>query len=601
MKRFTQKFFLLAMGLMLSVGANAQGDGIKHRFPQVNYTMKSSGKTIEAFVPAWDINMYNSQYPGCLRLQITEVIHEDLANKKNSEYNCKIVYRLGILSDLSDFNQTSSSTEVTYTGFSKTREYDNDDTYYELDDNGNPIKKTVTENAGYVQYSDYIDINTYDKGTWFEGTDYKHQDYDVFNYKTSGRHYVYGDYVIPETYECDYGKFHITDIDMFAFRNNTVDKTHPALYWFRPTSVTIPATINSIGYGAFLNNTSTTTITFDSKSPIKEIPPRTFMNCAALKTVTLPASVDIIWGASFGGCTNLEKIIFTGEKAPELKDYTHTNGQNYNFITATSTTFPGLTVAKCIMEVPLHSAKKYAEKDDLYKQFVMSSKFPIKTSSGMTSFCSDHPFTFNKYDTSAETPSWNAGDVKAYYVTASNVDLKNSNIELTEITGTGSETKTIPLENPESDYGFGVILKGETGNTYDIFYPNNLLTNELDVVENLLQGVNEPTPMVQISNFVYYALSGGKFHPVQLSDDPNPEIREKRNTIGAHKAFLMFVPKEDLNYARELTITLPEATGIVSHETKSVQNNVFYNLQGVQVKNPGKGVFIKNGKKFIIK
>ena len=112
--------------------------------------MKSSGKTIEAFVPAWDINMYNSQYPGCLRLQITEVIHEDLANKKNSEYNCKIVYRLGILSDLSDFNQTSSSTEVTYTGFSKTREYDNDDTYYELDDNGNPIKKTVTENAGYV-------------------------------------------------------------------------------------------------------------------------------------------------------------------------------------------------------------------------------------------------------------------------------------------------------------------------------------------------------------------------------------------------------------------------------------------------------------------
>ena len=591
MKRFTQKFFLLAMGLMLSVGANAQGDGIKHRFPQVNYTMKSSGKTIEAFVPAWDINMYNSQYPGCLRLQITEVIHEDLANKKNSEYNCKIVYRLGILSDLSDFNQTSSSTQVTYTGFSKTREYDNEDTYYELDDNGNPIKKTVTENAGNVQYSDYIDINTYDKGTWFEGTDYKHQDYDVFNYKTSGRHYVYGDYVIPETYECDYGKFHITDIDMFAFRNNTVDKTHPEYYWFRPTSFTIPATINSIGYGAFLNNTSTTTITFDSVSPIKEIPPRTFMNCAALKTVTLPASVEKIWGASFGGCTNLEKIIFTGEEAPELKDYTHTNGQNYNFMTATSATFPSLTAAKCIMEVPLHSAKKYAEKDDLYKQFVMSSKFPITTSSGMTSFCSDHPFTFMQYDNTAATPSWNAGDVKAYYVTMSNVDLKNSNIELTEIT----ETKKIPLENPESDYGFGVILKGEAKKTYDIFYPNNLVTDEFTVTENLLQGVTESTTMVQIDNFVYYALSGGKFHPVQLSENPD------RNKIGAHKAFLMFIPKEEWNLARELTISFPEATGITTHEAKSGQNNVFYNLQGVQVKNPGKGVFIKNGKKYIIK
>ena len=359
MKRFTQKFFLLAMGLMLSVGANAQGDGIKHRFPQVNYTMKSSGKTIEAFVPAWDINMYNSQYPGCLRLQITEVIHEDLANKKNSEYNCKIVYRLGILSNLSDFNQTSSTTDISFIGLDK-----DENGNPILDEDGNPKTKKVTKDANKVKYSDFIDISTYANGTWYEGTTYDHEDYDVFNYKTTGRHYVYGDYVIPETYECDYGKFHITDIDRFAFRNNTVahaNESDKNSYWFRPTSFTIPATINSIGYGAFLNNTSTTTITFDSVSPIKEIPPRTFMNCAALKTVTLPASVEKIWGASFGGCTNLEKIIFTGKEAPELKDYTHTNGQNYNFITATSATFPGLTAAKCIMEVPLHSAKKYAE------------------------------------------------------------------------------------------------------------------------------------------------------------------------------------------------------------------------------------------------
>lgn len=588
MKRFTQKFFLLAMGLILSVGAYAQGDGIKHRFPQLNYTMVSSNKTIEAFVPAWDINMYNDQYPGCLRLQITEVIHEDLANKKNSEYNCKIVYRLGILSNLSDFNQTSSTTDISFIGLDK-----DENGNPILDEDGNPKTKKVTKDANKVKYSDFIDISTYANGTWYEGTTYDHEDYDVFNYKTTGRHYVYGDYVIPETYECDYGKFHITDIDMFAFRNNTVahdNESDKKSYWFRPTSVTIPATINSIGYGAFLNNTSTTTITFDSESPIKEIPPRTFMNCAALKTVTLPASVEKIWGASFGGCTNLEKIIFTGEEAPELKDYTHTNEQNYNFITATSATFPSLTAAKCIMEVPLHSAKKYAEKDDLYKQFVMSSKFPIKTSSGMTSFCSDHPFTFMQYDTSAETP-WNEGDVKAYYVTKANVDLENSNIELTEI----SDIKKIPLENPKSEYGFGVILKGEANKTYDIFYPNNLLTEEFTVTENLLQGVNVATKMELNNMLTYYALSGGKFHPVQLSED------ESRNYIGAHKAFLMFTSGEDWNYAREFTISLPEATGIVSHETKSAQNNVFYNLQGVQVKNPGKGVFIKNGKKYIIK
>ena len=594
MNIFTKKFFLLAIGMILSVGAYAQGDGIKHRFPQVNYTMKSSGKTIEAFVPAWDINMYNDQYPGCLRLQITEVIHEDLANKKNSEYNCKIVYRLGILSDLSDFNQTTSSTAVTYTGFSKTKSYSDQGTFYELDDNGNLITKTVTENAGTVQYSDYIDINTYDKGTWFEGTDYKHQDYDVFNFKTAGRHYVYGDYVIPETYECDYGKFHITDIDMFAFRNNTVahaNESDKNSYWFRPTSFTIPATINSIGYGAFLNNTSTTTITFDSESPIKEIPPRTFMNCAALKTVTLPASVEKIWGASFGGCTNLEKIIFTGEEAPELKDYTHTNHQNYNFITATSATFPGLTAAKCIMEVPLHSAKKYAEKDDLYKQFPMMSKFTLNKD--IVTYCSDLPFTFKQYNTSDGT--WSDGDVKVYYVDPDDVDVKGGWIKFTEIT---TDTMKIPSKIKDTEtYNFGVLLKGTANETYNIFYPNNVLTDIVSAenCENCLEGVIEETP-ITVNNdlYLYYVLSNGSFLPVT-----------KSGKLAANKAFIKIEPDEDMsisNNARELALYFPgETTGISNYDVQSSQNDAFYTLQGIRVKNPEKGVFIKNGKKIIIK
>ncbi len=602
MKKITQKFFLLAMGLILSVGAYAQGDGIKHRFPQLDFTYNG----VESFVPAWDMLMYQSgAYPGLIRLQITKVIREDLNDKPNNEYECKIVYRLGIRNDLSSFNQTESANEVTYTGFRKTTTYSDQGTFYELDDNGNLITETVTEQSGKVQYSDFIDINTYDKGTWFEGTDYKHKDYDVFNYKgvygnnNTEKYYVHGDLVIPEVYETSYGKFYITDIDMFAFRNNSANhanETDKLRYWFRPTSVTIPKTIKSIGKGAFFNNTSTTKIIFDSESPIKEIPPRVFMNDLGLEEITLPASLETIGGCALGGCGNLQKIIFTGEEAPVLDNYIHTNGNSYNFMQTTATTFNDLTPAKCIMEVPLHSAKKYAEKDNLYKQFVMSSKLPITTSSGMTSFCTDHPYTFNKYDTSAETPTWNEGDVEAYYVTASNVDLNNNNIELTKISGTGTDTKTIPLENPESDYGFGVILKGEANQTYDIFYPNNLLTNKMEVEQNLLQGVNDRELMELNSLYTYYALSGGKFHPIQLS-----ETDESRNYIGAHKAFLRFTEDDIINYAREFTISFPEATGITTHEAKSGQNNVFYNLQGVQVKNPGKGVFIKNGKKYIIK
>ena len=597
--------------MLLSVGAYAQGDGIKHRYPQLNFTYNG----VEAFVPAWDMVMYQGgAYPGLIRLQITKVIREDLNDKTNNEYECKIVYRLGIRNDLSSFIQTGSSDKVTFTGFRRDPNNTNDKTNYVLDDDGNRIIETVEKASGSVNYADFINSETYAKGTWFEGTDYYHLDNRVFNYKgvsgyyNTAMYYVHGDLVIPEVYvTTNYGKFYITDIDMFAFRNNSADHAKEAdkqKYWFRPESVTIPKTIKSIGKGAFFNNTSTTKIIFDSESPIKEIPPRVFMNDWGLEEITLPASLETIGGCALGGCEHLKKIIFTGEEAPELENYLHTNGNSYNFMQTTATSsFNDLTPAKCIMEVPLHSAKKYAEKDNLYKQFVMSSKLPITTSSGMTSFCTDHPYTFNKYDTSAETPTWNEGDVEAYYVTPSNVDLNNNNIELTKISGTGQDTKTIPLENPESDYGFGVILKGETGKTYDIFYPNNLLTNVMVVEQNLLQGVNVATEMILDDMYTYYALSGGKFHPIQLSDDPDPKIREQRNTIGAHKAFLRFTEDDIINLpeAREFTISFPDATGITTHEAKSGQNNVFYNLQGVQVKNPGKGVFIKNGKKYIIK
>ena len=44
MKIFTKKFFLLAIGMILSVGAYAQDEGtpvVYHRFPEVQFTYTS--------------------------------------------------------------------------------------------------------------------------------------------------------------------------------------------------------------------------------------------------------------------------------------------------------------------------------------------------------------------------------------------------------------------------------------------------------------------------------------------------------------------------------------------------------------------------------
>ena len=586
MKIFTKKIFMLTIGMVLSVGVYAQNE-IKHRFPQLDYT--NAAGTTHAFIPAWDIQMYDAgAIPGCIRLQITEIINLDVDHPENNKFKCKIVNRLGNLSDLSNFHYTSSTTNVSFTG-----------------KNGS----TVTKQAGQVKYSDFIDIDTYDEGTWFEGTDYNHSDYQVFNFKTDGKHYVYGDFVIPEKYvNSKYGEFQITDIDIFGFRNNTVDhaqESDKTKYWFRPESVTIPATIKSIGLGAFLNNTSTTKVTIASNSEISEISARAFMNMASLEEINLPASVTKIDGAALGGCTNLEKIIFEGATPPTTFgtiQWTPSNQPTVtcDWIMANSASFENLTPAKCIIEVPLHSAKSYINANNRFIEFPMSSKFKMKKD--YVSYCSELPFTFKQYNTSSG--AWNNGDVKVYYVTDADVKLSEGKIDIREITETKIPSETEEGITPYATYNdetgfetgyFGVILSGIANETYNIFYPNNVACDTQvgnDALQkNLLQGIIEDARIVNNDNYLYFVLSNGKFLTV-----------ESAGTLGANKAFLFYSGDQTMPLgARELAISLPEETGIATLETKSLQNDVWYTLQGIQVNQPSKGIFIKNGKKFVIK
>ena len=44
-----------------------------------------------------------------------------------------------------------------------------------------------------------------------------------------------------------------------------------------------------------------------------------------------------------------------------------------------------------------------------------------------------------------------------------------------------------------------------------------------------------------------------------------------------------------------------EATGVVSLESEVVTDNNYYTLQGMRVDRRVKGIYIKNGKKFLVK
>lgn len=51
---------------------------------------------------------------------------------------------------------------------------------------------------------------------------------------------------------------------------------------------------------------------------IEEIPSRAFYGCRELKTVTIPASADLIGDAAFGGCQNLRRLYCMAVTPPEL-------------------------------------------------------------------------------------------------------------------------------------------------------------------------------------------------------------------------------------------------------------------------------------------
>jgi uncharacterized repeat protein (TIGR02543 family) len=79
------------------------------------------------------------------------------------------------------------------------------------------------------------------------------------------------------------------------------------------TSVTIPASVTSIGYGAFWESSGLTSVTFAANSNLTDISQHAFSGTTNLKAITLPSSLTSISSIAFSGSGIL---YFTFEGAP---------------------------------------------------------------------------------------------------------------------------------------------------------------------------------------------------------------------------------------------------------------------------------------------
>ena len=186
-------------------------------------------------------------------------------------------------------------------------------------------------------------------------------------------------------------------------------------------------------------------------------------------------------------------------------------------------------------------------------------------SSGLATISSAYPLDFaNATDESS------AKTLKAYVVS----NLSATSATLTEVTEAPANT--------------GIILMGTASETYTI----PVLATASSVGTNKLHASVTPTLLADGS---FYVLKNGKFLLVTGTAD------DAARTVPACKAYLL---ASDMPApAPELTINFGgEATGI---NTLNVENGTLngkvFDLQGRQVAQPAKGLYIVNGKKVVIK
>lgn len=175
--------------------------------------------------------------------------------------------------------------------------------------------------------------------------------------------------------------------------------------------------------------------------------------------------------------------------------------------------------------------------------------------SGYATYCSEYPLDFSE-----------ATDYSAWYVTG----VSGENISFAKITG-GIKG------------GEGILLKGTPNATISITSKasDTSLGND-----NWFVGTLAPTYIENVGEA--YGLSGNTF--------------VKNNAPGAIKANRAYIPASKLpSEVKSLNFIFDDiSTGINSIETMPMDGRIF-NLQGQEVKNPVRGIYIVNGKKVLIK
>ena len=334
----------------------------------------------------------------------------------------------------------------------------------------------------------------------------------------------------------------------------------------------IPNSVTSIGHGAFLGCSGLTSITIPNS--VISIELTAFCRCLSLTSVTIPNSVTSIGESAFFGCSSLTFVTISNS-VTSIGRRAFSDCSGLTSVTSLAATPPqargdSFSNYDIPLYVPTGARDAYLAQEpwNKFKEIVEIDEEDdvevIKISSALqTTYCSENALDFTGVE-----------GIKAYV--ASGYDRDNGTIWLMRV-----------FKVPAKE---GILLMGDEGEykvprkSTNTYYANFMKGTLGDITINETEG-----------EYTNYYLSNGTsgvgFYKVNGSIG-----------IKAHRAYLPLLKGTTQAGTRFIGIEFGDGTtNLTPALSKGEGEGEWYTLQGQRVMNPGKGLYIHNGKKVVIK
>ena len=356
------------------------------------------------------------------------------------------------------------------------------------------------------------------------------------------------------------GAFSGYDQSTITIPNHITTLEQEAFWGSELTSVIIGNGVKIIGDAAFGYCEKLASVTIPEN--VTTIGIISFLGCRELTSVTIGKNVISIGDGSFYDCEKLKDVYCYAEEVP-IVDVWYVNPMNG--------IFDSNSAGNATLHVPAGSIDAYKASDDWngFKEIVAieeeTTEDMIKiTSAGQTTWCSAYDLDFTGIE-----------GIKAY--TAGGYDRVSGTIWLMRV-------NQVPANE-------GILIIGTPG---DYKVPHKTTGT---YYANLMKGTLQPITIYETEGeYTNYYLSNGDsgvgFYKVNGSV-----------ALKANRAYLPLLKGTTQAGTRFIGLGFEDdgTTNLTPALSKGEGEGAWYTLQGQRVAKPGKGIYIRNGKKVVIK